>query len=250
MAGTGVLSAIAISQQLGLERWTLRSLNGDNARMKTVAVSVVVVLIAATAATASAKITDPTCNGILYGIAVNGENQTVSGIRVMLWPIGVDLGYVLPTTKTTEAGEYSFEHVCAGRFSVVVDDELAGYPPSFWSYFLDNAPEVELTAEHLQVELPVIVPEKAASITIVARDARTNATIRVLEITLRASKASSITVEHDSSEPLLLPANTDLLCRLVADGYREWPDGKKGAKHFRLAPADRMSIKVDLEPLR
>jgi hypothetical protein len=47
---------------------------------------------------------------------------------------------------------------------VVVDDELAGYPSSFWSYFLDIAREMELTAEHLQVELPVIVPEKAASV--------------------------------------------------------------------------------------
>lgn len=195
-------------------------------------------------------ITDPSCGGVLHGIASDSANQPVSGIQVMLEPVDVDLGYILPRTTTSNIGEYRFNHVCEGRFAVVVDDEAAGYPPGFWSYFVDNVRVVEITAEDLQVELPVTVPEKAASVTIVARDRHTNAAIHVLEISLSTSKASRITLNHDSSEPLLLPANIDISCRLVADGYQQWPDNTRVAKHLRLAPSDHTTVNVELEPIR
>jgi hypothetical protein len=195
-------------------------------------------------------ITNPSCGGVLHGIASDSANQPVSGIQVVLEPVGVDLSYILPRTTTSNIGEYWFKHVCAGRFAVVVDDEAAGYPPSFWSYFLDDAQEVKITAEALQVELPVIVPEKAASVTIVARDRHTNETIDVMEIRLSTSKASSITLNYNSNEPLLLPANTDIFCRVVVDGYREWPDNNRGARHLRLSPVDHTTLNVELERSR
>ena len=229
-----------ILQQL----WTLNVQGAIISEMKSLAFIVLALLIATSA---SAMITDPTCGGVLHGIATDSANVPVSGIQVVLEPIGVDLGYVLPRTVTNNFGEYWFDHVCAGRFTVVVDDEAAGYPPSFWSYFLDNVQEVQLTAEDLQFELPVIVPEKAASVTIIARDRRTEAAIHVFEIRLSTSKASRITVNHDSSEPLLLPANIDIWCRLIAHGYRQWPD-KRTMKHFRLAPSDHTALDVELEP--
>jgi hypothetical protein len=181
--------------------------------MKPLAFIVMALLVTTSA---SAMITDPSCGGVLHGIASDSANQPVSGIQVVLEPVGVDLGYVLPRTTTSNIGEYWFNHVCAGRFTVVVDDEAAGYPPSFWSYFLDNVREVKITAEDLQVELPVIVPEKAASITIVACDRHTNAAIQVLKIRLSTSKPSRVTLNHDSSEPLLLPANIDISFRLAS----------------------------------
>jgi hypothetical protein len=180
--------------------------------MKPLAFIVMALLVTTSA---SAMITDPSCGGVLHGIASDSANQPVSGIQVVLEPVGVDLGYVLPRTTTSNIGEYWFNHVCAGRFTVVVDDEAAGYPPSFWSYFLDNVREVKITAEDLQVELPVIAPEKAASITIVACDRHTNAAIQVLKIRLSTSKPSRVTLNHDSSEPLLLPANIDISFRLA-----------------------------------
>ena len=223
----------------------------DNSQMRTLAVVVVVVLMAASA---SAKITDSTCAGLLHGVASNSENQPVPGVQLLLWPIGVDLGYVLPRTTTTEAGEYRFEHVCLGRFTVVVDDEPSGYPPSVWSYLLGNKQGIELTPEHLRIELPVAVPHKAASLNFVVRASRTNtAIIRTLQVKLRTAKVEMydwITFNHNSSEPLLVPANTDLLCSVGADGYREWQGGKKGGKQIRLAPEDHITFNVELEPRR
>ena len=79
-----------------------------------------VILMAASAPAGITGITDPSCRGILHGVAKNAGNQPVPGIRLVLWPIGVDLDYVLPTATSNEAGTYSFEHVCAGRFTVLL----------------------------------------------------------------------------------------------------------------------------------
>lgn len=81
--------------------------------------------------------------------------------------------------------------------------------------------EAKVTTEHLRIELPVVVPPKAALLEVVARNSRTNAAVPTLQIMLKTSKVKMydwITIRNDSSEPLLLPANTDLLCRVLAGG--------------------------------
>jgi hypothetical protein len=200
-----------------------------------------------------AEITDPSCSGVLHGIAENTEHQPVPSIRLVLRPIGIDLDYILPTTTSNEAGAYSFEHVCAGRFTVLVDDERAGYPPEIWSYLLGYKHEAKVTSSHVRIELPVVVPPKAALLKIVARNRRTNVSIPTLQIMLRTSKVKMydwITMKNESSQPLLLPANTDLLCRVLARGYREWEEGRKKGKQIRLAPSGHITFDVQLEPER
>lgn len=201
----------------------------------------------------SRGITDLTCSRVIHGVASNSESQPVHNVQVMLWPIGIDLGYVLPRTTTSAAGEYWFEHVCTGRFTVVVDDEGAGYPPSIWSYLLGDKQGAELKPDHQLIELPVVVPQKAASLFFVAHDSRTNAPVRMLEVKLKTSSVEMydwITFNHNSSEPLLVPSNTDLWCRVGADGYREWRGRKKEGSGIRLAPEDHRTLNVELEPLR
>ena len=67
--------------------------------MKFLAILGVVVLMAACAA---AGITDPSCSGILHGVATNQENEPVPGIRLVLWPIAVDPDYVRPPPHQTK----------------------------------------------------------------------------------------------------------------------------------------------------
>ncbi len=191
------------------------------------------------------------CSGVLHGVALDSQDQPVSGVRLELWPIGVDLAYILPTTKTTDAGEYSFGNVCPGRFIVVVDDERAGYPPSFWNRLLGSGREGELTPEHSQVDLPVAVPPKAASMQLVARDKRTNVLINSLKVRIRTSHIKMddwITLNYDSGRPLFLPANTDLVYRVGAEGYHEWRRDRKSGKQVRLAPDDHVTLALTLRP--
>jgi len=218
--------------------------------MKLLAIVAVVILMATSA---PAGITDPTCSGILHGVAKNVENQPVPGIRLVLWPIGADPDDALPTATSNEVGAYSFGHVCAGRFTLLVDDERAGYRPKVWSYLLGYKREAKVVTEHVRIELPVIVPPKAGLMKVVARNNRTDKTVPTLQIMLKTSKVKMydwITIRNESSEPLLLPANTDLLCRVFAGGYREWREGRKRGKQVRLAPEGQTTLNVELEPLR
>jgi hypothetical protein len=92
---------------------------------------------------------DPTCKGIVRGTVLGQDGRPVKGIGVVLDPLGVDLGVILPHTKTDQQGKYHFEQVCVGRFSVLVQDDEAGYPlsSSYWYQFLcgHQAPEVKIT---------------------------------------------------------------------------------------------------------
>jgi len=204
-------------------------------------------------AIADAKITDPSCGGVLHGVAKNAELQPVPGVKLVLRPIGVDFGYILPTTKSDDAGAYTFEHVCAGRFTVLVDDERAGYPPEIWSYLLGYKHEAKVTSANLRIELPVLVPPKAGFLKVMARDKRTNVSIPTLQIMLKTPKVKMydwIRITNESSEPLLLPANTDVLCRVFAGGFREWQEGRKKGKRIRLAPRGNITLDVPLEAQR
>ncbi len=216
--------------------------------MKTLAFAVLVTLAAVKA---FAAITDSTCIGTLHGVALDEKNHPVPGVTVMLDPIGVDLSYLLPTTVTNEAGVYRFDHVCSGRFTVVVDDVRAGYPPHYWSYLLGRR-EVKFNKKTHDIELPVLVPPKAASLSLTVRDRRKTSSLAAFDVMFNTTKSKRhdwLTIKQDSAEQLLVPANTELLFRVAATGYREWPKGKKAGKPIRLVPDSQTSLSVELEPL-
>jgi len=212
---------------------------------------VILVFASSVAGALAASDTDPSCKGVIHGVALDDRGRAVADISLDLEPLGVLLAYIGPYTRTNGAGEYRFEHVCPGRFTVWVDDERAGYPPLYFTRFTAKNPEVTLTEAKSEAELPVHVPPKAAVVDIVARDSRTHADIPLLEIKIRTSKIKMydwMTIDHDRSRPFLLPANVDLKCRVTAKGYRELKGcGKKG-KWIRLAPESRTTLTIELKP--
>src|SRR5271169_897853 len=72
----------------------------------------------------------PECKGVVHGVVLGQNGEPVSGLDVTLDPLGVDLSFVLPHMKTDERGEYRFEQVCPGRYSIFWTDEEGGYPRS------------------------------------------------------------------------------------------------------------------------
>jgi hypothetical protein len=56
--------------------------------------------------------------------------------------------------------------------------------------------EAELTPEHLRIELPVVVPPKAASLDVIARNSRTSAAVSALQIKLETSRVK-IGLDYD-----------------------------------------------------
>src|ERR1700752_5084869 len=105
---------------------------------------------------AQSAIQRPKCAGIVHGIVSDHNGHPVTNIRVKAWPLGVDLSALLPTVKTDLGGEYRFEKVCPGRYTVLPDDKEAGYPNSspylFEFVYGRRVAEVKLTSQNLHAE--------------------------------------------------------------------------------------------------
>jgi len=200
---------------------------------------------------ALANITDDNCKGILKGMAMNEQRQSVAGVTLVLYPIGVDLGYVLPTTNTDEHGAYHFDHVCEGRFTVLVQDERAGYAMPLWYFLLGKYHEVKLTSDRQTAEVRVDVPTKGSLLQIRVRNRDTKESLVTAVVMFKF-------VNHHNfdwmkfnlrvGEPIVLPSNTELLCRISAKGFRVWKDGNRNGKTINLAPEKRMTLEADIEP--
>lgn len=82
-------------------------------------------------------------------------------MKVVAWPLGIDLAVILPEAQTDQAGEYLFQNVCPGRYTVVIDDT---YSSPGLNEFLYGSPvlEVRLTDTNPQAELPIYVHPKPA----------------------------------------------------------------------------------------
>src|ERR1700724_718813 len=122
---------------------------------------------------------EPPPKGAIYGIAIGQDGQPAKGIGLTASPLGVALAAVLPHTRTNDAGEYRFENVpWWGRYTVYGDDENEGYSSFSTGPAGDSTPpEVELTPEHPEAELGVLLPPRAGFIQIHLTNQRTGAAI-------------------------------------------------------------------------
>jgi len=202
---------------------------------------------------ALANITGDNCKSILKGMAMNEQRQAIAGVTLVLYPIGVDLGYVLPTTKTDEHGAYHFDHVCEGRFTVLVQDERAGYAMPLWYFLLGKYHEVKLTSDPQTAEVQVDVPPKGAFLQVRVRNRDTKealVTAIVMFKFLNHHNFDWMKFNHHVGDPIVLPSNTELLCRVSAKGFRVWKDRSRNGKAIKLAPETRRTLEADIEPDR
>jgi hypothetical protein len=78
--------------------------------------SAVLIFVTTPNSAAQSTIQNLQCNEILHGIVSDQQGRPAPGIKVDAWPLGVDLGMVLPeaTTKTKLANTVSIISVLAG----------------------------------------------------------------------------------------------------------------------------------------
>ncbi len=218
--------------------------------MKSVLVFVCLFLLAA----ASAQQNDePHPKGVIYGIAIGQDGQPAKRIGLTAHPLGVPLGAALPHTRTNDAGEYRFENVpWWGRYTVYGDDEDEGYSSFSTGPAGDTAPqEVELTPEHPEAELRVLLPPRAGFIQINLTDQRTDAGISGMGVALMLPESPAspfLTMSCASNHVILIPPDKDLLLHISSDGFREWNDSIGKGRPVHVASGARLKIDVQLEP--
>lgn len=219
--------------------------------MKTALIFAGLLLLAA----ASAQQNDePRPKGVIHGIVVGQDGQPAKRIGLTAEPLGVPLGTKLPQTRTNDAGEYRFENVpWWGRYTVYADDEDAGYSLLSTGPAGDSSPpEVELTPEHPEAELKVLLPPKAGFIQIHLTNRRTGAAISGMRVALmpQNNPASPIfTMSCYSNHVILIPPDKSLLLHVASDGFREWSESTGKGKLVHLASGAHLEIDVELEPV-
>lgn len=207
-----------------------------------------IVLAAFFTASSFAGVTDDNCKGVLKGVAANEEQQPVSGVTVVLFPL-FDVDYVLPTTRTNERGEYHFDHVCDGRFTVLVQDENSGYPIPEWYLWLGKHQDVKLAADRQTAIVNVYVPPKGGQLLLTVRRRDTKEVIRTAEVKFKFVNHRNlgwIRFNPLDGEKITLPANTELMCRVQAKGFHTWIDGKRKGMRIKLAPEETLALEAEV----
>ena len=191
--------------------------------------------------------------GVIHGTVIGQDGEPVKGIGLDAWPLGVGLGAKLPHTRTNNVGEYRFEQIpWWGKYSVLAEDDNAGY--SFFSTGegRNNPPEVELTPEHPEAEMKVYLPPKAGFLYIRLTNRRTGASIsgmRVALTPLESPDREVFSVSCDSNRVVLIPPDKNLLLHLTSEGYREWDESVGRGKPLHLASGVRITLDIQLDPL-
>ncbi|MBV9437192.1 MAG: hypothetical protein JOZ44_14130 [Acidobacteria bacterium] len=195
--------------------------------MKAALVFSVLLLLGAASAQAQQN-NEPRPNGLIRGILIDQGGQPAKQIGLTAEPVGVPLAAALPHTKTNDAGEYRFENISwSEKFTVYADDEEAGYD-SFSTgpagpQGKSKTPEVELTPEHPEAELKVLLPPRAGFVHIHLTNRKTGSDIRTMRVALMLQENPTspvLTMSCDSNHTILIPPEKNLLLHITSDGFR------------------------------
>ena len=196
---------------------------------------------------------EPLPKGAIYGIAIGQDGLPAKGIGLTAEPLGVGLGAKLPHTRTNDAGEYRFENVpWWGRYTVYGDDENEGYSSFSTGPAGDSSPpDVQITPEHSEAELRVLLPLRAGFIQVHLTNQKTGAGISGMRVALMPTESHTsplFTMSCYSNKAILIPPDKNLLLHISSDGFREWNESIGKGKPIRLASGARLKIDVQLEP--
>lgn len=157
----------------------------------------------------------------------------------------------LPSTKTNDNGEFRFEHLPLGKYTVYAQDKEEGYSSFSTGVGGDHPPEVELTTEHSEAELNLRLPPKAGFVLVHLTNQRTGAAISGIEVTVMLAENPAKIVFSSgasSTEAILVPSDENLLLHVTSCGFREWDKSVGDGKPIRIAPGNRLTLDVQLEP--
>jgi hypothetical protein len=184
--------------------------------------------------------------GVIYGTVVSQNGQP--GKRISLYAEPLDVGGQFPNTRSNDHGEYRFENLPWGRYTVSADDDSAGYSDDF----IDDGsqPSVEISPEHPKAEFQVALPSKAGLLQIHVTSRRTGADIPWIGVTVAPMEEPRRSHDHacKSSALILVPPDRNLILHITANGSREWDESAGTGKLIFVPSGTRLTVTVQLDP--
>jgi hypothetical protein len=158
----------------------------------------VVVFVSLVASTAQQK-KDRTRIGMIHGRVVSQNGDPVKRIWLMAHPLS---GGQWPGTRSDDRGDYRFNSLPWGKYTVQVEDDEAGYSTDL-AEASGEPPEVEISPEHPDAAFEVVLPPKAGQLQIHLTNRRTGERIK---------KWMSVTVEATEGSPFRHYRGVEAFC--------------------------------------
>lgn len=186
--------------------------------------------------------------GVIYGTVVSQDRQP--GKRIILYAEPLDVGGQFPSTRSDDQGEYRFENLPWGRYTVYAEDEDAGYLGDD----IDDGsqPSVEISRERPKAEFRVVLPSRAGLLQVHLTNRRTGAAILWMGVTVASMEDPRLSrdMTRKSSETILVPPDRKLILHIRADGFREWDESAGTGKLISVPSGTRLPLTVQLDPLQ
>jgi hypothetical protein len=193
-----------------------------------------------------------TPKGIIYGVVIGQDGEPAKSLFLQAEPLDPAIITGLPNTKTNEAGEYRFDKLLFGRYTIYAEDEHAGYSristgPSGDSH----PPAVEIAAENPKAEFNLSLPPKAGFIEIHLTNRTNGAAISGMFIRVSSMENPDsllFTTSCNSNHVILVPPDENLLLHVESTGFREWDDSVGTGKPVNVPSGEHRVLNVQLEP--
>jgi hypothetical protein len=211
--------------------------------------------VIASSAAAQSAIQNPKCRGMLHGIVSDQQGRPAPEIKVEAWPLGVDLGVVLPEAKTDYTGEYLFYHLCPGRYTVLPYDMTELSPYDFEFLYARRLPEAKLTDKNVSGEIPVELPPSPGKVDVHVENRATNQKITTFTVELRVPGQRHwpwmkyLFDDRMRDCWVAVPPDKNFIMRIKATGFRNWRVSIDGHKLLRVASGQQQVLQARLVPL-
>ena len=204
---------------------------------------------------------DPQAKGVVHGVVVQENGDPVPNFTAVLEKLGVSLAYLLPQMKTNDRGEFRFEHLCPGRFAVVVENSAAGYPTTSaaWYRILYGRPipEVRIMKSKSEAMLIVTLPPKPARLEVNLVNSKTKEKISLIELSFRVIPARTVETYCDSSKSIsctgppyfLFPPDQNVFIHVTSNGFREWKESVGRGKLIHVGYGELLTLNIELDPI-
>jgi hypothetical protein len=197
---------------------------------------------------------------VIQGAVIDTDRQPAKDFTLAVWPLGLDHGSEIPIVKTNQAGEYRFERLCPGRYTVLPDYEKLGYPavsPNAYQ-FLYGLPveEVKLIAENSLAELPVKLRPKPGRMHVHISDRATSAKILRFTIELKVpgrKRMGDILLLFEpttSDDAIVVPPDKEFTIHVTAKGFHKWSGNSGDRRVFLVASGSWATLNAELDPVR
>jgi hypothetical protein len=203
---------------------------------------------------AQSVIQRPECTGILHGVVYDLSAKHAVGAKVTAWPLGVDVEGFLPNATADEKGEYRFEHVCKGKYTVIPEDINNGYPSiSPYGYeflYAVQTKAARLNFFHRDAEIPVHLPPKPGLMLLKISNAQSHSDIQKFKVILRVpgqrlSPEASMSFDANvKNREVAVPSGRTVAVRVSADGLGEF------SRSVFVHPGGQIDLNADMEPLK